>query len=585
MSFMKRLLAVLLGCATALTVVGCATPTGPDNPPEEEVNRDKTQLYVFNYGGGFGREWLDAAKQRFEALHADDVYEKGKKGVQIIIDHRKESLTSEQYKTSTNEVFFTEGVNFYNLYNGDTFLDITDAVTEPLSDIDADDTQSIEDKMYAEQRDFFGVTENGETKYYAVPHYSGFYGIMYDIDLFENNKYYFAKDQSLYEESGLLEDKFISNMNTTRSAGPDGTEGTYDDGLPATYEEFFELCDYIASTSVMPIRWTGANYRDYLNQIMFALMADYEGKDNLMVNFTFDGSTVDNLGTLSGTDFVYDAQATDIDESNGYELYRSDSRYYALKFLEQLCIDDNDHNKYHTDPVTQLDLAFNSGFSHMDAQEYFLQGGYDQGIGRAAMLIDGNWWQMEAANTFESMADFYGDELSAENRNIGIMPLPKANEQKVQEGKESGVRQTIVDTQYSVAFIKSTIDEYKIDLAKEFLRFVNTQESLVEYTTITNTPKALDYSLSETEMAQLSPYGRSTFTLLADSEIVYPYSKDPLYLNNVSFFRVLNMFNSYVGSTHYQWPAEAFRDYGITAEQYFTGMRSYYTEERWNQLT
>ena len=201
------------------------------------------------------------------------------------------------------------------------------------------------------------------------------------------------------------------------------------------------------------------------------------------------------------------------------------------------------------------------------------------------MLIDGNWWQMEAANTFESMADFYGDELSAENRNIGIMPLPKANEQKVQEGKESGVRQTIVDAQYSVAFIKSTIDENKIDLAKEFLRFVNTQESLVEYTTITNTPKALDYSLSETEMAQLSPYGRSTFTLLADSEIVYPYSKDPLYLNNVSFFRVLNMFNSYVGSTHYQWAAEAFRDYGITAEQYFTGMRSYYTEERWNQLT
>lgn len=584
MSMQKRGAALALGCALALAFVGCATPTGPNDDHKEEINTEATQLYVFNYGGGFGREWLDAAKQRFEALHAEDSYEEGKKGVQILIDHRKESLTSEQYKTSSNEVFFTEGVNFYDLYNGGTFLDITDAVTEPLSDIDADDTQSIEDKMYEEQRDFYGVTENGETKYYAVPHYFGFYGIMYDIDLFEANKYYFAKDRSLYEESGLLEDKFISNMNPTRSAGPDGTEGTYDDGLPATYEEFFELCDYIASTSVMPIRWTGANYRDYLTSLMASLMADYEGKDNMMINFTFDG-TVDNLGTLSGTDFVYDGQATDIDEGNGYELSRTDSRYYVLKFLEQLCIDDNDHNKYHTDPVTQLDLAFNSGFSHMDAQEYFLQGGYDQGIGRAAMLIDGNWWQMEAANVFENMADFYGDELSAENRNIGVMPLPKANEQKVQEKKGSGVRQTIVDAQYSVAFIKSTIDEDKIELAKEFFRFVNTQESLVEYTTITNTTKSLNYSLSEEEMAQLSPYGRSTLALLADSEIVYPYSKNSLYLNNVSSFRVISLFNSYVGNSHYQWAAEAFRDYGVTAEQYFNGMRSYYTEERWNQLT
>ena len=163
MSMQKRGAALALGCALALAFVGCATPTGPNDDHKEEINTEATQLYVFNYGGGFGREWLDAAKQRFEALHAEDSYEEGKKGVQILIDHRKESLTSEQYKTSSNEVFFTEGVNFYDLYNGGTFLDITDAVTEPLSDIDADDTQSIEDKMYEEQRDFYGVTENGET--------------------------------------------------------------------------------------------------------------------------------------------------------------------------------------------------------------------------------------------------------------------------------------------------------------------------------------------------------------------------------------------------------------------------------------
>ena len=139
------------------------------------------------------------------------------------------------------------------------------------------------------------------------------------------------------------------------------------------------------------------------------------------------------------------------------------------------------------------------------------------------------------------------------------MPLPKANEAKAAEAAKSDVKNTLYDAQYSSAFIRSTIEDYKKDLALEFPRFVNTQESLVEYTQITNTTKALDYELTEAEKAQLTHYGRSLIELQERSEIVYPYAKNSLYLNNAASFKPSQMFFSNVGNTEYQFPAEAFR--------------------------
>ena len=574
----NKILCVLLSLVLCTAFVGCVQPTPSQDPTlNEQVDTSRTQLYVFNYGGGYGSEWLRAVKTRYEALHAEDVYEPGKKGVQIIIEHKKQSLNGTEIKVSQNDVFFTEGVNYYSLYNDGALLDLTDALEKPLSDLDADDNESVLDKFFPEQADYFGIEEEGETRYYAVPHYASYYGVIYNVDLFDSEGYYFADNQDNYLESGDLEDKFITRMNSKKAAGPDGEYGTSDDGLPVTYEQFFELCRYIVKTGGLPLNWTGSNYRDYLNSLMFSFVVDYEGKESMMKNYTFTG-TADNLGRVDAQgQFIYDSTPTQISAENGNELYRSDSRYYALEFLQQLCMDDAEHNAYHNN------FTFNGNYSHMDAQTDFLYAGIDGETPKTAMLIDGVWWQMEAVSTFTDMIAFYGDEYSQSNRRFAFMPLPKANETKAAEAAASDVKNTLYDAQYSAAFIRSTIEDYKKDLALDFLRFANTQESLVEFTQITSTTKALDYELTDEEKMQLTYFGRSLIELQEKSEIVYPYAKNSLYLNNASSFRQSQMFYSYVGNKEYQWAAEAFRDDDVTAAEYFSGMETYY-DAKWTTL-
>ena len=55
----------------------------------EEIDKNRTQLYVYNCNSGFGTEWIAGVKARYEELHKNDVYEEGKKGIQIIINNEK----------------------------------------------------------------------------------------------------------------------------------------------------------------------------------------------------------------------------------------------------------------------------------------------------------------------------------------------------------------------------------------------------------------------------------------------------------------------------------------------------------------
>lgn len=82
----KKFIATLLAAVTCLTMGACAgnDVVNPDNPDipgidDEQIDSSKTQLYVFNFYGGYGADWLAAAKKKYEDLHKDDVYEEGKR--------------------------------------------------------------------------------------------------------------------------------------------------------------------------------------------------------------------------------------------------------------------------------------------------------------------------------------------------------------------------------------------------------------------------------------------------------------------------------------------------------------------------
>lgn len=566
----KRILAVILSFACAFAVAGCAVPEDERNdPPPEDVDKSRTQLYVYNYNGGYGSEWLTKAKTRYEELHKNDSYEEGKQGVQIMPVNTKNIVTQGDVKVNrTNDIYFCEGIYYDQFRAEGAFADITQAVT---GENPYETGKTIESKLTSTQKDFYGVESGGTTHYYAIPHYSGYYGIIYNVDLFDKEGYYFAETPS----GSNLWEKFIDADNTTKSKGPDGKTGidpltgadySVDDGLPATYEEFYELCTYIKLTGNLPFVWTGQYYELHLMNLYNNLVANYEGVDNMMKNYTFSG-TADDLGTIQGGAFVLDGgSGTPLSASNGYETKRQAGKYYALEFLERIISEEDWQNRE----------AFSSTFSHTNAQSRFIRSVPDSDYTPTAMLIDGSWWQAEASSVFNSVAASFGEEYSMENANYAWMPLPRANASK------SGDDQILFDHLNSLGFVNA--NSTKKELAIDFLQFVNTDESLVEFTQVTNTVKALNYTLTAEEIAKLNPYGQSLvkYKQAANTKVVYPLARNSLFVNNQSMFNDYVYFYGRSSTSNVSFAKAIFED-KKTAAQLFKEHYEYY-EGLWSTL-
>lgn len=547
-----KLSAVVLAAMLCVPLTACSVT--PDEFAEK-IDSTRTQLFVYNFNGGFGSDWIAAVKRDYEELHKDDVYEEGKKGVQIFVNPQKSDIStiSGSVLVNRDEIYFTEYAYYHTLRAQGIMGDITQAVTTDIGYNDPAGT-TIESKLSAEQKAYYGMQESDGTHYYAIPHYSGYSGLIYNVDLFDEKGFYFIDEPT----GTALEDYFIYNADDKKSAGPDGEYDTADDGLPATYDEFFMLLEYIHGGGVTPITWNGANARHYLNHFLQALVADYEGLDQMMLNYSLDGTQATDLGKISGGQFVLDETPTAITPTNGYETARQAGKYYAIKFLQKLVTNDNYHHN----------LAFNGGYSHMDAQNDFLYGGLDGGYTNPiAMLCDGIWWESEATQTFANMALDNADHAK-DKRNFAFLPLPKA------AGKEN-TETTLYDHIYSLCFMKANIADWKKPLAYDFIKFVNSRDNLVKFTQITNTPKALAYEMTAAEKAKLTNFGRSVVEMKDNAKIVYPYSTNTTYVNNQASFVTHSSYFSSTSVGERQWVGNTLYKDGVTAENYFSGMYTY----------
>ena len=565
--YITRTLALILVLVMSLSLIACGRQAAPgaEDVNNDVVDMERTQLFVFNFAGGYGVEWLKLLKDRYEELHKDDVYEEGKKGIQIIINNEKKLATEleDQILNNRDEIYFAESAYYYSLLNKGVLGDITEAVTGDMAAYGDPSGTTLLDKMYDEQKNYLGVEKDGQVKYYAYPHYASYTSLMYNVDLFEKEKYYFAKDVVAPQ---TVEDYFIVKSTDAKSAGPDGAFGTADDGLPATFEEFFILCDYIASNGQTPVNWNGSHRDTYLGNLMQAMVANVDGLDQTMLHFTMNGNAA-NLGTATAQGFTADAEPTAITAANGYEMLRSKGRYYALNFVDGLVSNASYYNE----------LGFNSAYSHMNAQENFLYAGNDGGqTAPIAMLVEGTWWENEAESTYKDMVDAMGDSFSQQNRRFAIMPLPKVS------AEEAG-KNVLCENSYSLCFMKANIAEWKKPIALDFIKFANSNQALAEFSQNTNTPKALKYEMTAEQMNGMTYFGRSVMELQSNSDIVFPYSSEPIYTNQAGSFAMVNMWNSNVGAEHFSAPSVALRKDQASVENYFSGLKSYY-QNIWGQM-
>ncbi len=581
----KQLLPLAL---VAFALVSCTDGTNSNSSNnssggggDEPVNSEKTQLYVKSYQGGFGSKWLYEAKSKYEALHADDVYEEGKKGVQIVITEQKEYPASGDIINGYHQVYFFESLNYVNMVKDGAFADITKYVT---GENPYEKSKTIESKMFAQDKNYYGIPDdNGLTHYYALPHYTASMGIVYNKKIFDDKGYYFVDGYETKTGDG----KFIIDDSDTKSAGPDGVKGTNDDGLPVSYQDYYDLCKYIRASGNVPFTHLGKNSYNYLTELAAVTGAQAEGAAMNNVSYTMDGEVEVVKFNDDLSDVLYDEsglpvtekvtvhpEAVDGGKYDGYEVQRSIGKYYGMDFLHTL-IANSDVSK--SDSWLYV-VASGESYAHTDAQKNFINSTFSRLPGKAgrdknvniAMLIDGNWWENEATDAINSLTESERSQLD-----FGWMPLPRPS-------YSTPYDPVTVASFESSCFMKSGLSENIAALAGDFIQYMNTDESLVSFTKSTNCMKSFNYTLTDDAYASLSKFGQSFWNYAHNSTINIPTSRNEQFRKTVGNYIISRR---YFTSNIMSWPSTQFKAKSTeTAGTYLAKMYKYYRDTVWQTL-
>ena len=577
-------LSLLMAGTMVTSMTACGGTTGNGGT---EIDKNKTQLYVFNFDGGYGTDWLYEAAARFEKLKENESYEDGKTGVEIKIKKQKSSVSAaDNFDKMTQEIFFTEGTDYFNLVNSNKALDITTAVKATLTQYG--ETRSVYDKFSEEQKSYYTV----DNKIYAIPHYMATFGIAYNRDVFDEG-YWILNDGY---NAGTIETEYATGKTddsensitfgkanadgSNLSPGPDGDlTTTYDNGFPATYAEYYLLCNKLSENSIRAVHWSGAQYANYGVYMLDALSATNEGAAQWSLNYDYSSETLatnliadangDNLPDFDANGKPIIGDSVQITSENGYLLSQQVGKYYAIDFMKNIY----DHTRWYEQTNGKL---YSSTHTHTDAQRDFLRAGSSQSPVKIAMLMDGCWWESEGSDVFNDLAETYGDKYKRENRNFGIMPLPFATAQMI-----GSVNPTMVDLYQAIGFIKSSIAEWKIPLATEFLIFCSTDAEMSEYTAKTSTFKSLNYEVSNEAYAKASPYGKSVIEYAKHADVVYTANYDEFYLKNIGMFTYNTLFK---GINTGGGTVQSFLNFypkntaGVTAKDYIGYMMRYFRD-------
>ncbi|MBE5751982.1 MAG: hypothetical protein E7357_06175 [Clostridiales bacterium] len=565
-----KLKKVTIGLAALLVAgsfAGCV-----EYAPEEKTTI--SYLYIDTYSGGLGEEFLKELEKEFESRYAETSFADGKTGVDIVTGYTPDMLgatLNSKIKTSTHDIFISEGLYYADFMADETLYDLTEIVKA--------ENGAIENKLYDDQKTALTAFDD---KYYALPTFAGFTGLTFDANLFAENKLFFAETggnkpatTSSYTGKAYTGRGFIEAKADQKSVGPDGKPNTLDDGLPSSYEEFFYLLDYMVDEkSITPLVFTG-NSIHYSNYLFQALLSANSTKTELLSHFTFDSGEEKMKIVESFTNGVPNVKEVAIDSNtNGYEVKQQYNVYQALKFLEKLYTTKNSSGgmKYFYGDLAAL--------SNTSAQMTYEESYLDASIQDIAMLIEGNYWYNEAMPELKESAQRLPD--TATNREFSFMPLPAKEEGTVNENE--GTSPALADAldYYFVVNNRIKGNTEKEKLTKEFLQFFYSDWGLQKITETNGVPMALKYEMDSAVLANMDNYPQSVWAIYKQAKdannYVTPMSNNPIYLNNTKKFAIKStgyFSQSVVNGITRMTPWEGFtaKSNVATAQSYFEGMK------------
>ena len=557
---MKKVLSIVLMICLLLSL--CANFVGC-NPGDEDIDPDKTQIYVGVFNSGVGRLWID---------ELDRIYEERNPNIQIIVDYKGDELASGELKRTMSEV--RQDVFFLNsmIMNDIIYNPEVGTLVENLADIMMEgEENSIYSKMWDETKSsMINYGTEAAPEYYTLPYFVSHYGMVYDVDMFDAYELF---DLAGYK--GL--DCIDGNANDTY--GPDGVENTYDDGLPATWEDFKILLDVMVDKGIVPFTYS-AKEPGYQNRWLSSIWASYEGANDYSL-----------LTSLSGTD----SQFGTITPENAWQLSKQTGKYAALKVAEYLVrnsVNANGNSKYISSRVLKggSHSAINAQVEFINSWPASLPENGEQ-MKPVAFLLEGDWWENEAkdSGTFDDCVEEYGDDKwGYGERNFAYFPFPKFKGSYETDGipdqtNEMTTLGANVGNNTAGAFINKYSDVK--DEAKKFLKFCYSDEANAIFTQITGLMKPFDYDMTNVQLDALTPYQRSLWDMVHDAnskiDRVSGIARSNIYYYESAYVKDAFNFAARVpgvggdSGAKLMYPLDAFityKDSALTADKYFNNL-------------
>ncbi len=552
---------VCVGLTALMATTGLAACKDKKDPfgLTEAQKATMTELVVGVYNGGLGSAWVDELARKFMDMYAEESFETGKKGVYITsIPKKKEYDNHETFIANIKagseiaDVYINTGDNFKLYEENQVALDMTELIMEDAYDengeISKNGTTSIADRLlpYFMEANNFGTAENA--KYYHLPYEWGIRGFIYDHDLFEA--------EGWLDYSGY-------------------------DGTPKTTTEFINLLQRISDKGYWGYTFSKQNASFYWHDYQYGFLAQYEGEKEAMLNLTYDGVATFAPNTFDAatcstegitTDPTTGIQSVTITDENAWLLAAQTGKTEYVKFIREVL------NSAYYDPQS-VSQTFDA------AQGSFISSNMPSKT-RIAMLFDGEWWENEARNVFETNGKMnpawaYGE------RDFRFIPVPQATGGK--------------NEQYSFfingagpCFINKATQ--KADLAKKWvqLMYSNTGCNVILKNTGMTLP--MDFKIdAETEDA-ITPFALSTYKMKTSKDVkVYMANATQPNVNRFATNSTLNM-SGYATQMLSSAPRSAenrelaefsnvvsyfFENPSITAATWNNGMRLYYSKSKW----
>jgi hypothetical protein len=544
----KIVCSLLLCCLLAVSAVACGRKGDDDGTT--------TVIRIATNGSNtdYGSDIMEAQAERFNALHAEDSYAEGKKGVKVEIIPEGSDGTIDQGTISAA---------YDILYTGSGYTSVDSAAkSQWISNIDdivkakiPGEDKTIEDKIDSSIRWNYKVeqaTNKAAKGYYAIPAYEAYGGLTYDKDLFDEG-YYFARTGGTAFHSAILNKSYnFVGANGTKSVGPDGVEGTEDDGLPSSLYELIALCEKIKSAGISPFAITSDPnfYINYFIEALYVSLLGYEnGKSLKDCNSTgidvVVGYGSENLfpGELSGLKKPITERIA-IDDSCGYYMSWTVEKYYTFAFLQ----------------LMEQKSWFNTVGKAKTAQYQFLQRIDNNSFG-GAMLVENSYW-VNGSRIRGNFADYEkydkGQGGAHQTRQFRWMSLPvnivttvdgSNNAGELVPGTTTNLKESkkgeaatlyIPDGSYFCVNYKYHDNEEHLAAIKDWFQFMYSDAELSYLTAQTNYGYMVKYSVKESDVnnapAFTKSYTQSFVNLLNSANKVYPYGSSAVYKKNPGNF-------------------------------------------------